>query len=96
MKFEETVIYDIPNGTPDIKSRTCNIKYAAKKKITDDITISGTNFFKAKVYQCVSLSPTTPMIISEADIILRKSAESLKKIMPIMKVPTAPMPVQTA
>ena len=37
-----------------------------------------------------------PMIISAAEAMRQKVAESWKKMMPIRKVPAAPMPVHTA
>ncbi|GEM_PF-1375798 len=47
-------------------------------------------------YGCDSLRPTRPMTTSPADTILTAVAGSLKKRMPRVKVPTAPMPVHTA
>ena len=46
--------------------------------------------------QAENFNPITPIIIKLAESILRRFAGSLKKTIPIMKVPTAPIHVHTA
>ena len=43
-----------------------------------------------------SFKPTIPMIISEINNSLSGSFDSLKNIIPIKTLPTAPIPAQTA